>query len=142
MTVRTASCAVAAVLAVALGACEGEPAKPPAPDSDAFSWQAVQAGPRDGTVTVHYLGPRCSEVEAEPQEGTRKVVITLSRPHGARCSGPRAARTVSIPLEGGIGNKRIIDGSTKEARPVATCRNPGAAAKAITRSICRLEHPG
>lgn len=139
---RATAIAVGTLLALGLGACgggEGEPL-PREAGSDSLALRAVQAGPGAATLSVHWLGRRCSETELDPdEEDPREVVITLAQPRDARCSGARSAQTISVPLERDIGGRRIVDARTKRVLSPATCRAPGALPTAIKRSICRVE---
>ncbi len=140
MSPRSAFKIAGAALALGLGACGGE-AKPLPREarSDPVALRAVQAGPEPTVVTVHWLGRSCSEIEAEPDEGSRRIAITLGLPRDARCSGPRSARQIGLPLGRGIEGRQIVDGRTKEVLSLSTCRAPGEVPKAIKRSICRVE---
>ena len=128
-------------LALALAACGGGEGKPLPRElgDDPVTLQAVQAGPEETVVTVHWLGRNCSEIGAEPDETSDQIAITLSLPRASPCSGRRSAQEIGVPLERGIEGRRIVDGHTKKVLTLSTCRAPGEVPKAIKRSICRVE---
>lgn len=138
MTARYALTAAVAVATLGLAGCGGD-APPAAPDSTPVVVRAIQAGPQSAELTVHYFSRDCSEIDIEPDEGARRIVLSVDQPDEARCSGGRSAQAVSVPLERAIGDRQIVDRRTRKVRELATCRDAGQVPTAIKRSICRVQ---
>jgi len=106
---RSLRVAVATVIFPAiLLACGATPSRP-------VSWQSVQVGATDRSLTLAYGLDSCQDLDrVEVAYSRTAVTVTVfAVPNKSACSGLRFVRTVDVPLREALAGRVVKDGASR-----------------------------